>query len=125
MEQFNGTDILRLNIKINFIMNKLYIFFICGLICAATMTALAQSGTTGGLMWSISGGTLTISGNGEMPNYSPGYYPPWGYYQNSFSSVVIGEGVTSIGSEAFSNCTGLTSVNIPYLKSASYHLLLS
>ena len=61
-------------------------FLFC-LICAATITAYAQSGTTGSLTWSISGGTLTISGNGAMPNYS--YSAPWATYTGYIVSVVI------------------------------------
>ncbi|MCD8310904.1 MAG: leucine-rich repeat domain-containing protein [Firmicutes bacterium] len=56
-------------------------------------------------------GVLTISGEGEMKNN----YAPWGYYfYNGYvTSVVIEDGVTSIGRYAFEGCTSLTSVTIP------------
>jgi len=91
-------------------MKKFY-FILC-LICAATITAHAQSGTTGSLFWSLSGGTLTISGNGAMPNYTWNTVP-WYSYKSSITSVVIGNGVTSIGDNAFSECYYLTSIAVP------------
>ena len=80
-----------------------------------------ESGETGALAWKLTNdGTLTISGNGEMPNYS--YVstlvydlnsPPWLYGSIAIKSVVIGNGVTSIGSHAFYNCSKLISITIP------------
>ena len=45
-------------------------------------------------------GTLTINGNGEMPNYGweeESQRNPW-YYNDTIKNVVIEKGVTSIGS---------------------------
>ena len=73
----------------------------------------ASSGTTGDCTWTLDDdGVLTISGNGAMGDYYD-YYSlslPWG---TSVSSVIIENGVTSIGSFAFYYCTALTSVTIP------------
>ena len=60
-------------------------------------------------------GTLTISGNGEMPDYDSLNFAssaPWYSYRNSINSVIIEDGVTSIGSCAFPNCSSLESVII-------------
>ena len=57
-------------------------------------------------------GTLTISGTGDMTNYSI-YGTPWSSYRSSITSLVIENGVTSIGDFAFFDCSGLTSVTIP------------
>ena len=58
--------------------------------------------------------TLTISGTGLMGYY--GYYIsdniPWYNYRTDIVKVIIEEGVTSIGIEAFSGCSSLTSVTI-------------
>ena len=56
-------------------------------------------------------GVLTISGAGKMTDYSDTDSP---FYHNSnIKSVIIGNGVTSIGYSAFEGCTSLTSVTIP------------
>ncbi|MEE1016373.1 MAG: leucine-rich repeat protein [Ruminococcus sp.] len=83
-------------------------------------TVGASSGTTGDCTWTLdSNGVLTISGNGEMDDFSYKYNSqydssittaPWGA---SIKSVVIENGVTSIGKYAFYGCKGLTSVTIP------------
>ena len=69
-------------------------------------TAWAQSGSCGDdLTWELTGNTLTISGSGAMANYEKPDDQPWKDYRSSITSVVIGNGVTSIGKYAFSLCT--------------------
>lgn len=62
------------------------------------------SGVTGDCSWSISGSTLTVSGNGSMADYSSNRDTPWYDYSYSFSTVKIKEGVKHIGSHSFNNC---------------------
>ncbi|MBR6313434.1 MAG: leucine-rich repeat protein [Clostridia bacterium] len=69
------------------------------------------------LMWELSTDyTLTISGTGEMANYTS-YQSrttaPWGPYYLRLKTVVLQPGVTSIGDSAFYDCTSLESVTIP------------
>ena len=55
----------------------------------------------------IETGVLTISGTGDMYSYGP-------FYENTnIKSVIIENGVTSIGDSAFDGCTSLTDVTIP------------
>ncbi len=63
------------------------------------------SGTTGNLTWSFEGstGTLTISGNGPMPDYRRYDATPWYYLRDDIQYIVISDGVTSISGEAFSS----------------------
>ena len=83
---------------------------------AASAESVA-SGTCGeNLTWSLDNeGTLTISGTGEMNNYVHSYDSDIGKgYSKSIKRVVIEEGVTSIGDNAFTtNCRGITDVTIP------------
>ena len=83
---------------------------------AASAESVA-SGTCGeNLTWSLDNeGTLTISGTGEMNNYVYFYDSDIGKgYRQSIKRVVIEEGVTSIGDNAFTtNCRGITDVTIP------------
>ena len=71
------------------------------------------SGTCGeSATWSLANGVLTISGTGAMKNYSYAS-TPWYKYREDITAVIIENGVTSIGDDAFYNCTGITSVTIP------------
>ncbi len=77
---------------------------------AAEVTA---NGTCGdNLTWVLTeGGTLTISGTGEMDDYSWENAAPWKH--KSIISVVIESGVTGISANAFEGCESLTSITIP------------
>ena len=58
-------------------------------------------------------GVLTISGTGDMKNYSS-YSPESPFYCTSeIKSVIIDNGITSIGDYAFYKCRSLTSITIP------------
>ncbi len=63
-------------------------------------------------------GTLTIQGSGAMKDYYNGpdalisEHAPWYSYCSNIKTVIIEEGVTSIGRYAFYNCS-VTSVTIP------------
>lgn len=79
-----------------------------------SFTAFAEtySGTCGdSVTWELdtSTGVLTISGTGDMWDYSR----PWIDYRDSITSVVIEDGVTRIGGSAFNACEYLTSISIP------------
>ena len=88
------------------------------------------------LTWTLTeDGTLTISGEGKMANFEVNAQP-WYDYRSNISAVIIEDGVTSVGAEAFfaysdirsieigndvtsicreafAYCTGLTAVFIP------------
>ena len=75
----------------------------------------AGSGSCGtNLTWTLDEeGLLTISGTGEMTNWSIRTNAPWYSQRTSIREVRIEVGVTSIGVCAFYNCSSLTSVTIP------------
>lgn len=58
-------------------------------------------------------GLLVISGTGAMADYTDAYYQPWVDNRSKIKTIVIEDGVTSIGNYAFSNCENATSVSIP------------
>ena len=63
--------------------------------------------------WKLENGTLTISGTGNMPDYDNVWDIPWYSNYEKINSIVIENGVTSIGHSAFEGCSSLTSVTIP------------
>ena len=95
---------------------------LCGLLCVVAITANAQvvdSGSCGAnLTWALTGSgsnlTLTISGTGNMENYDYNTTTtPWYSNRANIKTLVLPDGMTSIGFYAFSGCSGLTSVTIP------------
>lgn len=95
---------------------KLFAIILAMLIVAAALPTAAfattvQSGECGdNLSYSFDDdGTLTISGTGDMKNYTEFKRAPWNSFGSSIKRVVIGSGVTSIGDYAF-NYPNLTTV---------------
>ena len=64
--------------------------------------------------WKLSGDTLIISGSDAMPDYDiyGDNYPPWYSNRALITSVIIEEGITTIGNFAFSGFSALSSVTI-------------
>ena len=68
------------------------------------------------LKWKLDDGTLTISGKGKMSSYSNiGYPAEWTSEskKDTIKKVVIEDGVTSIGSDSFYECSNITEIDIP------------
>ena len=63
--------------------------------------------------WNISDGVLTITGTGPMENYSQNGKQPWYDKMTEISSVVIEEGITTIGNRAFYGAKNMVAISIP------------
>ena len=63
--------------------------------------------------FSLEDGVLTITGTGDMKNFNQGDYVPWCLALDEIRQVVIKEGITGIGDNAFDFCKRLESVVIP------------
>lgn len=75
--------------------------------CGANLTYTLTSNTDGPDTY-----TLTIGGEGAMYDYSSSYTTvPWNAQKSRITSVVIEDGVTSIGDSAFEDCSALKSVS--------------
>ena len=88
--------------------------------------ALALNNTPTSGEWNVQGndwswsfdsntGELVIRGQGNMTNYDV-ELPPWLYspsIASNIKTVILGQGITSIGDSAFSGCYSLESVSIP------------
>lgn len=57
--------------------------------------------------------TLTISGNGAMYDFTDYKEIPWNHCKNKIKNIIIENGVTSIGNNAFFGCDSLTNIVIP------------
>ena len=63
--------------------------------------------------WSLEDGMLTISGHGKMPDYDSHHEQPWYRNESDITDVIINDGITSIGKNAFAYCTHLANVTVP------------
>ena len=72
-----------------------------------------QNSQAEGLSWSINNNVLSITGNGTMPDYTSVTSQPWFKYNSTINSVIIAEGITSIGDYAFATFGNLSSIAIP------------
>lgn len=64
------------------------------------------------LTWTLEEGILTISGTGDMWDYSYGSVP-WSSQRSAITKVVVEEGVTTIGRYALSSLWSVKSVELP------------
>ena len=84
------------------------------MICMASV--FSQDEGTEPITWSIKNDTLTISGNGVMPDFGPphsGGAPPWYAASGSIKIIIIENGILNISSYAFNLHNVLSSINIP------------
>ena len=81
----------------------------------AVWEKLEATGTCGkNLSWKLNKqGIMTISGEGAMQNYTYKSEMPWYVCQNKIKSIVIEEGITTIGDYAFYGMTDSTEITIP------------
>ncbi len=97
--------------------------FVLG-ICIVLLSITALSGFAAEIVTSGSCGTnvtytidsdgvLTISGSGDMADYTAPYRTPWFSQRSDIKTVVIEDGVTSIGNYAFDYCSSLKSITLP------------
>ena len=77
------------------------------MVMAAVLLSCANL-LAGSISCDVKDGVLIISGTGNMPDYDG--CGPW---DDTFSKIVIKEGITSIGVNAFRNCKKLRDITIP------------
>lgn len=85
-------------------------------LCASAETVTGNCGKSANdnVTWSFDTetGTLTISGTGAMANYAAADARPWHSYAGSINTIIVEEGVTSIGQRAFRE-TAVTNISLP------------
>ncbi|MCL2028666.1 MAG: leucine-rich repeat protein [Bacteroidales bacterium] len=98
-------------------MKKLHVILLCGMLCTANLNAQTQiwnigSPTAEDVTATLSNDTLTISGTGAMQNWTSSANAPWNSHSATITTVIIEDGVTSIGTRAFRSHSSLTLVTI-------------
>lgn len=82
---------------------------------SSTANAADANGTWGSLTWSYKkdNKTLTIMGSGEMDDFENSDAVEWSAVRTSATTVVIEDGITSIGDYAFYYMPALTTIQLP------------
>jgi len=102
--RYTGPDIRRLNgIHCIIATTSILVLLAVMLLISCTPSADADTG------WYMSADTLVITGDGPMDDYLENGELPWG---NEFTGVLISEGVTSVGTFAFHDCSSIEIVKI-------------
>ncbi|WP_185711594.1 leucine-rich repeat domain-containing protein, partial [Tannerella forsythia] len=93
---------------------SIWLIALAGLMTALGAAAQNSGNLTPSLQWNYHAGTqtLSITGTGAMPDYASHNDQPWKAFRGQIKIVTIGNGVTAIGSCAFSGCTALQRVNL-------------
>ena len=103
-------------------MKRSVLLIITALVCASAYVLLDDSndinaetpsagecGTGVTYSFDTASGTLTITGSGDIADYTEST-APWNSYRTQIRSVVIGDSVTTLGDYAFAGCTSLATV---------------
>ncbi len=100
--------------KILILFAVLTVMFAVPVIANAEIIDSGECGADGAnVTWTLDDAeTLTISGEGDMDDYDL-FSSPWYDNISTIKKVIIDQGVTSIGNEAFRDCESLTSITIP------------
>ncbi len=75
-----------------------------------TLKQVPTEEALGALRWSLKDGTLTVSGEGDLRSGETGW--PWEHLRGEIRSLVLENGVKSVGKGAFEYCTRLESVTL-------------
>lgn len=72
---------------------------------------IAEGSCGEALNWAVySNGELKVSGEGAMDDFDAA---PWNDYTGQISRITLENGITTIGSNAFAGCSGLTEMSVP------------
>ena len=100
-----------------FMIKKLIGIVLSILLCPALFGAVgvsAEGKLADNVSWSVDGSTMTFTGSGEMDlTYTYLTEIPWYSYKDTIDTVIIGEGITSVGEGAFGGFRLLKNVTLP------------
>jgi len=97
------------------VFNLIFVFIGISVINNARAQEIIDEGTCGtNLTWVLTNDSvLTISGSGEMDDYPDFGDRPWNAIDTKIKTIIIADGVSTIGQNAFAYCFNLISTDIP------------
>ncbi len=100
--------------KIRFTKIMIATLILLASLCLYTFASAAYEGVCGEhLSWTLDDqGVLTIFGTGDMDHFGADE-SPWRNMKGKIKRIILQEGVTSIGSYAFAECSNLKNVDFP------------
>ena len=73
---------------------------------AEEVMVIAEGVSGATVSWRVYGdGLLVLSGEGGTPSYNSSKPAPWVDYRDQITKIIVEEGITSIGNQAFAQCT--------------------
>ena len=105
----------KIYVSLNTIKNMKKLLLSLFMLMPLMASAEEYSGTTGYCTWHLDTetGVLKISGESRMYDYSFTNNAPWHQYLENIRTVEITDGVTTIGTYSFYECSSLTSISMP------------
>lgn len=81
---------------------------------AGTETVIASGSCGKDITYTLTNtGVLTLSGTGATNSYHSAKLSPWSEYNSMIKEIVVEEGITGLGAQLFSGCSGATKVTLP------------
>lgn len=98
--------------------NRVLAFFLTVLLLLSVLPVVSSaenSGSFGNLTWNYDpvSGELYISGVGVMEDLRSDEPAPWDSVSHSITSIVVEEGITTVGDYVFYNCNSAKTINLP------------
>ncbi len=103
---------------LSFVLILIMVVALLPTVALANNTVIGSCGENQTWSFNKSSGTLIISGSGDMSNnwgyefVLDGGLVPWYSYKNSIRTLIVEDGVTSIGNAAFAKCSNLKNVTV-------------
>jgi len=94
-------------------MKYIKLLFIAALLLLLPVQAEAAESCGDSLSWTITDGTLVVTGSGDMTRYTTYSKVPWYSQRKAIRAVQLPEGLTSVSAYAFYGLTNLTEITIP------------
>ena len=86
---------------------------LAGISDSGDCSSVSTGSSTNSVSWEVDSETLRITGTGEMEDFADSSSAPWYDNESTITSIVIEEGVTSIGNYAFCGLTNAQTATIP------------